>query len=87
MAVKSLNWLGIGFDSWLANGIVYAADNGALVVAAAGNESISAPLCPAVYAKALGVAALSTCSARTPRSNWAWSNFYLSAPDEDILPT
>jgi subtilisin family serine protease len=32
MAVKSLNWLGVGFDSWLSNGIIYAAANGARVI-------------------------------------------------------
>ena len=32
MAVKSLNSFGSGFDSWLADGILYAADNGAKVI-------------------------------------------------------
>jgi subtilisin family serine protease len=32
MAVKALNQGGLGFDSWLADGIVYAVDNGARVI-------------------------------------------------------
>jgi subtilisin family serine protease len=42
MAVKSLDFRGIGFDSWLSNGIIYAADNGARVINASwGGPSFS----------------------------------------------
>ncbi len=113
MAVKGLDEKGTGWDSDLADGIIYAADNGArvincswgsyfpsatirnavnyafdqgaLVVAAAGNEGLPFPLYPASYPKALGVAALRSCNARPWWSNWGWTNVYLSAPGEDIL--
>jgi subtilisin family serine protease len=115
MAVKSLNRLGFGRDSWLAPGIIYAADNGAkvincswggtgysttiknavdyafdqgaLVVAAAGNSGSSQSHYPAAYNKALGVAALETCTTRASYSNFGNQNVLIAAPGSDIYST
>jgi subtilisin family serine protease len=85
--VINCSWGGYGFSNTMNNAVNYAFNRGALVVAAAGNDGVSTPHYPSSYAKALGVAALRSCNARAPWSNWGWDNVYLSAPGENIAST
>jgi subtilisin family serine protease len=115
MAVKGLNRWGNGWNSVLANSIIYAVDNGAkvisnswggysssqaiaqatlyahgkgaVVIAAAGNDSTNNKFYPAAYPWVVGVGALETCSTRAVYSNYGAKNVMITAPGSDILST
>lgn len=57
-------------DPVLHNAIVSAANAGALIVAAAGNDASSAPVYPAAYPEVLAVAAVGPDAAPAPYSNF-----------------
>jgi subtilisin family serine protease len=115
MAVKGFNSNGSGFDSVLAQCIIYAVDNGAkvisnswtgygpsrtleeatyyafnngaVVLAAAGNEGWSIPAVPASYPWVVGVAALENCDIRALYSNYGAKNVFIAAPGSNIYST
>ncbi|QCV55125.1 peptidase S8 [Thermoactinomyces vulgaris] len=72
--------------STLENAVNYAASKGAVVVAAAGNESTSAPSYPAYYEKAIAVAATDSNDKIASFSNYgSWVD--VAAPGVNILST
>jgi subtilisin family serine protease len=85
--VINCSWGSNSYSSLIESAVNYAFSKGALVVAAAGNDGNAIPHYPAAYAKALGVAALGTCTTRASFSNGGWQNVYLSAPGQNILST
>ena len=119
LAVKVLRADGVGYDSWVAQGIRYAADwgvafgkrtvinlslgspdpsrvladavayaqgQGALIVAAAGNNGQNQPFYPAAYPGVIGVAATDSSDQRASFSNWG-SHVDIAAPGVAILST
>jgi subtilisin family serine protease len=112
--VKVLDSSGSGFDSDVADGIIWAAQQGArvinlslggtysqtdcnavavaesmgaLVVAAAGNSSSSAPGAPAACPGAVGVAATDEFDLPASFSNFGSPDVFVSAPGVDIYST
>ena len=113
--VKVLDANGIGYDSNVANGILWAAQHGArvinlslggpysqtdcdavetaeetygaLVVAAAGNDSSPVPSAPAACRGAVGVAATDQFDSPASFSNYSAPNVFVSAPGVDIYST
>ncbi len=76
--------LGGGAESQvLADAILYAAGSGALIVAAAGNNTSNAPFYPAYYAETIGVAATTATDLRWPSSNYGTA-IEVSAPGDQI---
>ncbi|WP_370527042.1 S8 family peptidase [Thermoactinomyces sp. CICC 23799] len=72
--------------STLEDAVNYAASKGAVVVAAAGNESTSAPSYPAYYEKAIAVAATDSNDRIASFSNYgSWVD--VAAPGVNILST
>lgn len=115
MAVKGLTRSGAGFDSVLAQCIIYAVDHGArvlsnswgsiissrtlalatyyafnqgaVVVAAAGNSGSQRNHYPAAYPWVIGVAALEDCNTRAAYSNYGLDNVFIAAPGSQIWST
>jgi serine protease len=113
--VKVLDSTGSGYDSDVANGMLWAAQHGArvinlslggpysqtdcdaistaehtygaLIVAAAGNESSSAPRAPAACPGAVGVAATDEFDSPAWFSNYGSPDVFVSAPGVDIYST
>ena len=113
--VKVLDSTGAGYDSDVADGIIWAARHGArvinlsigggysqtmcnavstadhtygaLIVAAAGNESSSAPSAPAACTGAVGVAATDDLGSPASFSNFGSPDVFVSAPGVDIDST
>jgi subtilisin family serine protease len=113
--VKVLDSNGSGYDSDVANGILWAAQHGArvinlslggdysqtdcdavymaehtygsLIVAAAGNESSSAPSAPAACPGAVGVAATDQFDSPASFSNFGSPDVFVSAPGVGIWST
>lgn len=85
--VVNLSLGGVGTTQTLTDAVAYAAGKGAVVVAAAGNSGVAAPLYPAAYPEVLGIAA-------TTRSDslYSWSNYgpeavELAAPGCNTAPS
>jgi subtilisin family serine protease len=85
--VISNSWGGYGKSSALENATLYAFRQGAVVVAAAGNDGISSAFIPAAYPWVIGVAALQNCTSRVSWSNYGSENVYISAPGVSIYST
>jgi thermitase len=70
----------------LAQAVAYAWDNGALIIAAAGNNGSNQPVFPAYYETTLAVAAVTPADTLAPLSNWGdWVD--LAAPGYKIYST
>lgn len=65
-----LGWSGAGSSKFLENSINWAVSQGALVVAAAGNQNQKAPVYPAAWPRVLAVAATDGRDLKTPNSNF-----------------
>jgi subtilisin family serine protease len=85
--VISNSWGGYGSSITLAIATYYAFSQGAVVVAAAGNDGISQLHYPSAYPWVIGVAALEDCTNRASWSNYGQQNVFISAPGKDILST
>lgn len=85
--VINCSWGGYGPDLLLYNAVNYAFQNGIIVIAAAGNDGISASFYPAAYPKAVGVSALTDCTTIASFSNFGFQNVRIAAPGDDILST
>ncbi|MFC0189347.1 S8 family peptidase [Fictibacillus aquaticus] len=84
--VISLSLGGPSGSTSLSNAINYAVSKGAVVVAAAGNESTSAPSYPAYYSNTIAVAATDSADRLASFSNYgSWVD--VAAPGVDILST
>jgi thermitase len=84
--VISLSLGGPSSATTLQNAVNYAASKGVVVVAAAGNESTSAPSYPAYYSNAIAVAATDSYDRLASFSNYgSWVD--VAAPGVDILST
>jgi subtilisin family serine protease len=68
----------------LADAIAYAADNGVLVVASAGNDGVSTPAYPAAYPTAIAVAASTEDDTRHDWSNYGSTWVDVAAPGANI---
>jgi serine protease len=85
-SVVNCSWGGSGGSQVEQDIINYAAKQGTLVVAAAGNNASSAPHYPSSYANVISVAATSTDDGRASFSNFGPS-VDVSAPGVSILST
>jgi thermitase len=84
--VVSLSLGGTSGATSLQNAVNYAASKGVVVVAAAGNESTSAPSYPGYYSNAIAVAATDTNDTLASFSNYgSWVD--VAAPGVDIAST
>ncbi|WNB90851.1 S8 family peptidase [Bacillus sp. NEB1478] len=84
--VVSLSLGGTSGATSLQNAVNYAASKGVVVVAAAGNESTSAPSYPGYYSNAIAVAATGTNDTLASFSNYgSWVD--VAAPGVDIAST
>ncbi|MFC7373182.1 S8 family peptidase [Fictibacillus iocasae] len=84
--VISLSLGGPSGSTSLQNAVNYAVSKGAVVVAAAGNESTSAPSYPAYYSNTIAVAATDSADRLASFSNYgSWVD--VAAPGVDILST
>jgi thermitase len=84
--VVSLSLGGPSGATSLQNAVNYAASKGVVVVAAAGNESTSAPSYPAYYSNAIAVAATDRNDNKASFSNYgSWVD--VAAPGVDIAST
>lgn len=84
--VINLSLGGSGKSSVLESAVNYAWNEGAVVVAAAGNESTNTPSYPAAYPRAIAVAATDEYDRRAPFSNYgSWVD--VSAPGVNVLST
>ena len=114
MPVKVLDDGGSGYTSWIASGIIWAADHGAdlinmslggpsgtsveasaiayarskgvTVIAAAGNDNVSAPSYPAAHPGVIAVSAVDQAKAKASFSNYG-SYIDVAAPGVAILST
>jgi thermitase len=78
---------GAGFSQTLCDAVTTALSNGALVVAAAGNNNTSTPSYPAACPGAVGVAATDSNDAKASFSNFGNPNVFVSAPGVSIFST
>lgn len=84
--VLSLSLAGSAPSSTLENAVNYAWNNGAVVVAAAGNNNSTTPEYPAWYANCIAVASSTTNDSRSSFSNYgSWVD--VAAPGSSILST
>nr|WP_306298088.1 S8 family serine peptidase [Halobacterium hubeiense] len=84
--VVNLSLGGGGYTNTMKNAVSYAADNGALVVAAAGNDGQGSVSYPAAYSECLAVSALDPDETLASYSNYG-SNIELAAPGTNVLST
>lgn len=86
MGAKVINcsWGGPGYSQFEQDVINYATQQGALVVAAAGNANKAEPNYPAAYANVISVAATNTSDVRTYYSNYGPS-IDVCAPGGDFV--
>ncbi len=73
-------------SSVLADAVAYAQGQGALIVAAAGNDGVNELFYPAAYPGVIGVAATDSSDQRASFSNWG-SHVDIAAPGVSILST
>ncbi len=85
--VINCSWGGLFAGAVIRDAVNYAFDQGAVVVAAAGNLGVNWKFYPASYSKVVGVAALQDCTSRASWSNWGYSNVQIAAPGADIIST
>ena len=85
--VINLSLGGSGYSSTLCNAVSGATSQGALVVAAAGNDGSSAPIYPAACPGAVGVAATDSTDGSPSWSNFGSPDVFLSAPGAAIYST
>jgi subtilisin family serine protease len=72
----------------LSQAVSYANQKGVVLVAAAGNESTSAPVYPAALnANVMGIASTSDWDARSSFSNYGNTDVWIAAPGEYIITT
>ena len=84
--VINMSFGGPGFSFTLRDAVDYAWDRGAVLVAAAGNESSSSPSYPAAYTHVMGVSATDQSDNRAPFSNYG-SYISVAAPGVSIRST
>ena len=78
------SWGGYTYSQFLADAILYASEQGVIVVCAAGNANTSQRMYPASYPGAISIAATDSKDDRAPFSNYG-SSIDLAAPGVDIL--
>ena len=78
------SWGGYSYSQSLADAILYASEEGVIVVCAAGNANTSQPMYPASYPGAISIAATDSNDDRAPFSNYG-ATVDLAAPGVDIL--
>ncbi len=72
----------------LNQAISYANKNNVILVAAAGNESTSAPVYPAaVNGKVMGIASTTNWDTRSSFSNYGSTDVWIAAPGEYVIST
>src|ERR1700674_2864446 len=72
----------------LSQAVSYANQSGVVLVAAAGNESTSAPVYPAALSQnVMGIASTSDWDARSSFSNYGNTDVWIAAPGEYIIST
>jgi subtilisin family serine protease len=72
----------------LSQAVSYANQNGVVLVAAAGNESTSAPVYPAALnGNVMGIASTSDWDARSSFSNYGNADVWIAAPGEYVIST
>jgi subtilisin family serine protease len=72
----------------LSKAVAYANEKGVVLVAAAGNESTSAPVYPAALdGKVIGIASTTDWDARSSFSNYGSTDVWIAAPGEYIIST
>jgi subtilisin family serine protease len=72
----------------LSQAVAYANEKGIVLVAAAGNESTSAPVYPAALdGKVIGIASTTDWDARSSFSNYGSTDVWIAAPGEYIIST
>ncbi|HKV25773.1 MAG TPA: S8 family serine peptidase [Candidatus Acidoferrum sp.] len=87
------NVVNMSFDvsvpsSALSNAISYANQKGLVLVAAAGNESTSAPVYPAALnSKVMGIASTTDYDTRSNFSNYGNTDVWIAAPGEYVIST
>ncbi len=87
------NVVNMSFDvstpsSALSQAVSYASQKGVVLVAAAGNESTSAPVYPAALSSnVIGVASTTDWDSRSSFSNYGNSDVWIAAPGEYIIST
>jgi subtilisin family serine protease/PKD repeat protein len=82
--VINMSWGGGGSSTYGQNVCNYAWNQGAILVAAAGNDGVSTPLYPAAYNNVIAVASTTTNDAKSTFSQFGtWIN--ISAPGSSIL--
>ena len=85
--VVNLSLGGTGSSQTLCDAVTTALQRGSIVVAAAGNNSSSAPFYPAACPGSIGVAATTSSDTRASFSNTGSPNVFVSAPGESIYST
>lgn len=83
--VLSLSWGSNANSTFLEGAMRYAADQGAVIVAAAGNEPTGYPVYPAAYEQTIAVAALDATGKRWSQSNYG-KFVDVAAPGFAVLP-
>jgi PKD repeat protein len=84
--VISLSWGGSGSSTTAQNIITWASQQGAVLIAAAGNNNVSTMFYPAGYVECIAVAATSSNDAKASFSNYgSWID--ISAPGNNIYST
>lgn len=79
---------GVGYSQTLCNAVAAAVDTyHAVVVAAAGNSSVSTPTYPAACPGTIGVAATDPGDSPSSFSNYGSPDVFVSAPGRDIVST
>lgn len=71
----------------LNQAVSYANKNSAILVAAAGNESTSAPVYPAANGNVMGIASTTNWDARSSFSNYGNYDVWIAAPGEYVIST
>jgi serine protease len=84
--VINLSLGGGGYTSTMKNAVSYAYENGALLIAAAGNDGTEGVSYPAAYEECLAVAAIDCTGEFATYSNYG-SEVELCAPGDDVLST
>jgi subtilisin family serine protease len=85
--VINLSLGGAGYDATICNAVSSAISSGAFVVAAAGNDGVSAPEYPAACPGAIGVAATDSTGGSPSWSNYGNPDVFISAPGVDVYST
>src|SRR6202040_3975060 len=72
----------------LDQAVAYANEKGVVLVAAAGNESTSAPVYPAALdGKVIGIASTTDWDQRSSFSNYGTTDVWIAAPGEYVIST